>query len=179
MLLFFGLYAKCSIHKNIKNKLSEYDSIMLKACELYVDNYVPLYYFGQDTFEMGVFNIIPDSINDYLAECAKNNNFTALKYSYAIILRQYEEIKGRYTTPIVEHFIIFQPNGFIDLFVKAMGKEKYKRKEDETDLGMIYSEPLFFLDFYEWAENNKDKIDDFGYVKRYKRKLKKESKLNK
>jgi hypothetical protein len=145
---------------------------MLNACEVYADNYEPLYYINQDTFELGVFNYIPDSINNYLLECAKNNDFRALKYSYAVILRQGKTIEGISTTPSVTNFIIFNPNGFVDLFAKAMGIEKYSLFNGE--IREIYPDPLFFFDFDKWVDNNKKQIDDFKYVKKYKKKLKRE-----
>lgn len=169
VILFFS----CLSYKNaINSSVNEYDLKMLKACELYVENYQPLHYLNGDTLEIGIFNSIPDSINDYLIKCAMNNDFRTLKYSYAIILRQSKEIEGIVTTPLVEHFIEFQPNGFIELFIKAMGIEKNEYTEGEVDLGMVYSEPLFFADLCEWAENNKKLIGDFNYIKRYKRNLK-------
>jgi hypothetical protein len=169
MLLF-----SCSSYKKaMNNQISEYDLKMLKACELYVENYQPLHYLNGDTLELGRFNSIPDSINNYLITCAINNDFRALKYSYAIILRQSKEIEGIVTTPMIEHFIEFKPNGFIELFMKAMGVEKDEQIEGEINSGMIYSEPLFFADLCEWAEKNKDIIEDFNYVKKYKHKLKK------
>jgi hypothetical protein len=166
-VLLFYLFTNCSSTK----KISEYDITMLKACEFYTDNYEPLHYLEEDTSILGVFNYIPDSINNYLIECAKNNDFRALKYSYAIILRQAKEIEGICTSQLVEDYVEFQPNGFVDLFVKAMGIEKGSEVR-------IYSDALFFLDFYEWAEKNKKKIDDFNYVRKYKRKLKRLSSVN-
>jgi hypothetical protein len=173
-ILIVVLYFSCSSYKKaINSKSSEYDSKMLKACELYVENYQPLYYLNGDTLEIGVFNSVPDSINNYLLKCAINNDFKALKYSYAIVLRQSKEIEKITTTPLVEHFIVFQPNGFIELFVKAMGVPKYEYTENEVNEGMIYSEPLFFADLCEWAEKNKKIIIDFDYIKKYKKNLNK------
>jgi len=152
-----------SFKNAINNNTNEYDLKMLKACELYVENYQPLHYLDGDTLEMGIFNYIPDSINNYLIACAKNNDFRALKYSYAIILRQRKEIEGIVTTPLIENFIEFQPNGFVKLFIKAMGINKSENAD---------SEPLFFFDLCDWAEKNKKFIVDFDYVKRYKKHIK-------
>ena len=171
-LLIVILFFSCSSYKKtINSNANEYDLKMLKACELYVENYQPLHYLNGDTLEIGIFNSIPDSINDYLIKCALNNDFRALKYSYAIILRQSKEIEGIVTTPLVENFIEFQPNGFIELFIKAMGIKKNEYIEGEVNLGMVYSEPLFFADLCNWAEKNKELISDFDYIKRYKKQL--------
>jgi hypothetical protein len=146
---------------------------MLKACELYADNYEPLHYLDGDSLELGRFNSIPDSINNYLIECSINNDFRALIYSYAIILQQSKDIEGIVTTPLVEHFIEFQPNGFVELFMKAMGVKKDEQIDGEINSGMIYSDPLFFADLCEWAEKNKNIIENFNYIKKYKHKSKK------
>ena len=99
------------------------------------------------------------------------NNFKALKYSYALILRQSKEIEGIVTTPLVEHFIEFQPNGFVELFIKAMGIKRNNDSQENIKLGMVYSEPIFFSDLCKWAEKNKLLIKDNGYINKFKRKL--------
>lgn len=166
LLIAISFFSCSSYQKMLNNSTSEYDIKMLKACELYVENYQPLYYLNGDTLEIGIFNYIPDSINNYLLQCSVNNDFKALKYSYAIILRQSKEIEKIVTTPLVENFIEFQPNGFVELFVKAMGRKNIEEVEENV------FEPLFFSDICEWAEKNKKNIIDFGYIKQYKKKLK-------
>ena len=59
----------CISYKVVKDSNeSEYELKMLKACEIYVENYEPLYYFKGDTLEIGIFNTIPDSINIFFFE---------------------------------------------------------------------------------------------------------------
>lgn len=63
----------------------------MRACEEYIISYTPLYIVGEDTLTVARFNIVPDSINKYLIDCARNNDFKPLKYAAALIMRQHQE----------------------------------------------------------------------------------------
>jgi hypothetical protein len=70
-----------------------------------------------------------------------------------------------------------------------MGIEICYEKEDETRYGpdvMVFlacagnryvGGPIFYSDIFRWAENNKEKFDDWGYVEKYRKKLEKNKHL--
>jgi uncharacterized protein (TIGR02145 family) len=162
--------------------VARYDSVMLAACESYADNYEPLHIVGQDTISMlGVFNYIPDSINNYLIDRAKNNDFRALKYAYVVVYRQSLSIKEIVTTPCLpetniaaQGFKLEYPNGFVDLLARAMARSEMEEWPEDWWYGS-----LCYPEVFGWAEENKEKFGDWNYIERYKKNLKEEDYFNK
>jgi hypothetical protein len=104
LLIAISFFSCLSYRKVINNQTNEYDIKMLKACELYVENYQPLYYLDGDTLEIGIFNHRPDSINNYLLQF----------FIKAMDRKNIEEVEEN----------IFEPLFFSDLCEWAEKKQK-------------------------------------------------------
>ncbi|MBL7836941.1 MAG: hypothetical protein JNM67_05465 [Bacteroidetes bacterium] len=148
-----------------ENSLYSNDSNYLSLCQYYLNNYCPLYIVDGDSMVASVFNYVPDSLNNYLFECAVKKDYRALKFAAALIIRQhYEYIKVNEEEYIIQDCLI-QKNGFIELLRCAMGYDN-NRYYGDVDYFMVFTGEVI-----EWISKNKQQIDDYQFVEMYKKKL--------
>ena len=124
-------------------------------CDSFVFHYEPTKILGKDTLVAPYLTNPPDSLNNFLLKCAENKDFRFLKYAVVIFLKQ----SSYYYTHQHQDYEIFAvtigKNGFVELMRIAMGVQDKR------------FEPYFFSNVLIWEKNNKRKINDFKYVKRY------------
>lgn len=165
VISLLSLFSCSSMYKTENTK--EDDLIMMRACEEYITSYTPLYIVDEDTLAVARFNIVPDSINKYLIDCARKNDFKPLKYSAALIIRQHQEYLKVNDREYMLMEALTQKNGFIVLIRQAM---KIGNIDDEFT-NMDYF-PIFSGDACKWINDNKGIIDDYKFVEMQRRKFK-------
>jgi hypothetical protein len=153
---------------NVNNCVSNID----EACKTYVLNYEPLYIFNTDTFVVAKFNIVPDSLNIFLIQCAKERNFYFLKYAVAIIFKHdLEYTYQNHSDYILKDVLIQENNGFITLLREAM-RDEYTNEEWESGAEVF----PFVNNVFAWCWKNKQKIIDFDFCEKYYKKQEKKYK---
>jgi hypothetical protein len=140
------------------------DKLMMESCERYILNYKPLYINGKDTFLVARFNVVPDSLNSFLIQCAKENNFQPLQYSYALILRHNAECISINHEDYLIGDLVISENGFIILLLKAMNFEKIV-----DDFSLIAYLPIYTGDVCKWFEKNQKTIVNSHFIYKYKK----------
>ncbi|WP_315815018.1 hypothetical protein [Paraflavitalea speifideaquila] len=89
----------------------------MKECGDYITNYSPQYFVNGDTFEIARFNKVPARINDYLISCARQGDFTPLKYAAALIIRHNREYARKNKSDfVIGDGLLYEKNGFIVLY---------------------------------------------------------------
>jgi len=164
-----------TININAQVSVNDYVSSMDEACKTFVLNYEPLYIFNTDTFVVAKFNIVPDSINTFLIQCAKERNFYFLKYAVAIICKHdLEYTYQNHSDYILDDGLILQKNnGFLILLREAM-RDEYSNEEWESGAEVF----PFVNNVFAWCWKNKQNIIDFGFCEKYyKDQVKKYKKL--
>ena len=164
LVISLFLFLSCVPTFRIESE-NDRDKVMMRACEQYVLNYRPLYSIKGNTFEVARFNLVPDSLNDYLINCTKSNNFKPLKYSAALIIRQHRDFLMHNDQEYMLSDALIQRNGFIVLIRHAM---KIGSVEDDFADGNYF--PFFSGEVCKWIEDNKNMIDDFKFVEKQKSK---------
>ena len=149
LILNLYIFSSCDSFHHIAYNQKKHELKMMKACKNYIENYSPLYIIHGDTVLVARFNTIPDSINNYLINCASINNFKPLKYSAALIIRHNKEyIQLNNQDYMLMDGIIHERNGFIVLIRQAMSIGRVN--DDFLDVNYF---PFFSGDVCEWIED--------------------------
>jgi len=160
-LLFFCLSSIAQQKKIVTNS----KLLMLSACEKFIDSYKPVYYCNSDTFLVARFKTPPDSLNEFLFNCAIEKDYEPLKYSLALVIRHFKEYsKKNKQDYLISDGLIIGKNGFITLLRSAMGLGEVS----DSNLSVDYF-PFFTGDIWDWANKEKNKIKDFNYLEGYRK----------
>lgn len=131
---------------------------MLLKCEKFVTNYKPTYVIGEDSLVVSRFTLPPVDINNFLFDCIKNADFSPLKYSCVIVIKQNQEyFKINHMDYLLDE-PSYAKNGFLELLRIKMGLPN-----SEQD----YIAPMFTGDICKWIHDNKKEIYDYQYIDRF------------
>ena len=123
ILIFLSLFFKVGYAQQENSYLES----GLKQCDVFVENYKPIYIVGKDTFAVPRIPMPSNELNFFLFKCIADSNFVPLKYTYIILAKQSEEFDKN--SPGISDYVVdeylYDNNGFFKMLVEFMKKENF------------------------------------------------------